>query len=226
MALFSVKRTWKKIAINVNLIHETRDSCECHSVIVEVLSQFGGLAFQALRLKPYLCFRLKTSDARTQSSASVKNLDHAHTQRLCARCRAHQKNPDYPTDGREPRRERALWLVVSATSLFSWQHSGGSFREQKPCQYAVKNDISVFFLMCVNKWSYSDWISKYKRCISYRVHSRHNACSLTTVLKLSFSTKCKHISADSNYSMLVFSASKNRLGISNNNTSALLLQFV
>ena len=50
----------KKIAINVNLIHETRDSCECHSVIVEVLSQFAGRAFQALRLTaPFEATRVK-----------------------------------------------------------------------------------------------------------------------------------------------------------------------
>ncbi len=139
------------------------------------------MQFRGRWLKPNVCFRRIASDARTHSLCERQNLDHAPTQRLCARCRAPQKNPDYPTDGREPRRQRALWLVVSATSLFSWQHSGGSFREQKPCQYAVKNDISALFLMCVNKWSYSDWISKYKRYISYRVHSRHIACILTTV---------------------------------------------
>ena len=40
----------KEIAININLMHGISDSCECHSVIVEGVSQFIGVAFQALHL--------------------------------------------------------------------------------------------------------------------------------------------------------------------------------
>ncbi len=40
----------KKIAINVNLMHGISDSCECHSMIPEAVSQFIAVAFQALHL--------------------------------------------------------------------------------------------------------------------------------------------------------------------------------
>ena len=40
----------KEIAIDVNLMHGISDSCECHSVIVKGVSQFIGVAIQALHL--------------------------------------------------------------------------------------------------------------------------------------------------------------------------------